>query len=122
MHDKSGRLLLIRRAHDPARGKWSLPGGRVEQGESDLQAVIRELREETGLTVLPGTLAGTVIRGQYEIFDYRCTVAGGKLSAGDDAADARWVSRAEYDQLDREGVLVELLTSTLRSWRALPLG
>ena len=47
--DPAGRLLLIKRGHAPQAGRWSLPGGRVEPGESDEQAVIREIREETGL-------------------------------------------------------------------------
>lgn len=120
MHDSAGRLLLVLRAREPARGKWSIPGGRVEHGENDAQAVTRELCEETGLHVLPGTLLGTVLRGPYEIHDYRCAITGGELHAGDDAADARWVTLAEYDSLDRAGQLVDTLTSTLRSWRALP--
>jgi mutator protein MutT len=49
IHDPTGRLLLIRRGHDPHRGLWSLPGGRIEAGESPEQAVVREVREETGL-------------------------------------------------------------------------
>ena len=48
--DDSGRLLLIRRANPPAQGTWSLPGGRVEPGESSEDAVVRELHEETGLS------------------------------------------------------------------------
>ncbi|WP_026360288.1 NUDIX hydrolase [Amycolatopsis nigrescens] len=119
-HDQHGSLLLIRRANDPGRGLWSLPGGRVEEGESDIEAVIREMAEETGLIVIPGTLAGTVVRGPYEIHDYRCTVRGGELRAGDDAAAARWVDAAEYAALDRDGRLVTGLTDCLAGWRLLP--
>lgn len=93
----------------------------MEAGETDQEAVARELLEETGLIVLPAGLTGTVVRGPYEIHDYRCTVTGGTLRAGDDASDARWVSLQEYDELDRAGLLVDTLTSTLRSWSALPL-
>lgn len=120
MHDQDGRLLLIRRAQEPALGLWSIPGGRVEPGETDAQAVARELHEETGLDVVCGTLAGTVVRGEFEIHDYWCAVTGGVLQAGDDAAEARWLTLSEYTRLDQEGALVDLLTDTLRSWNALP--
>ncbi|MGH3520440.1 MAG: NUDIX hydrolase [Haloechinothrix sp.] len=122
VHDGDGRLLLIRRANEPSRGKWSIPGGRVEQGESDADAVRRELSEETGLEVEPGALIGTVTRGPFEIYDYACRVTAGVLTAGDDAAEARWVTAAEYDRLDRTGELVDALTTTLREWGALPRG
>jgi ADP-ribose pyrophosphatase YjhB (NUDIX family) len=60
--DDDGRLLLVQRARPPAAGTWSLPGGRVERGEDDAAAVIREVREETGLDVAAGELVGTVER------------------------------------------------------------
>ncbi|GAB3154761.1 NUDIX domain-containing protein [Amycolatopsis stemonae] len=118
--DRRGRLLLIRRANDPGSGQWSLPGGRVEPGESDEQAVIRELREETGLDVIPGTVIGTVTRGPYEIHDYACSVTGGVLTAGDDATDTRWSDAADLSALETAGQLVDLLYVTLREWKALP--
>src|SRR4051794_32169240 len=91
VHDAQGRLVLILRANDPGRGQWSLPGGKVERGETDAEAVIREMSEETGLLVRPGALAGTVVRGPFEIHDYFCAIADGDLDAGDDALAARWV-------------------------------
>ncbi|HKS44258.1 MAG TPA: NUDIX hydrolase [Amycolatopsis sp.] len=114
--DGSGRLLLIKRGHEPGRGLWSLPGGRVERGETDRDAVVRELREETGLDVHPTALAGMVVRGQYEIFDYLCEVRGGTLCPGDDADDARWVDEAAFARLD----LTKGLAETLREWGHLP--
>jgi 8-oxo-dGTP diphosphatase len=95
--DTTGRLLLIKRGHEPEAGRWSLPGGRIEPGETDQQALVREVREETGLTVTPGRLAGTVERpwpgGRVLVIrDYTAVVTGGDLAAGDDADDARWVS------------------------------
>ena len=69
--DARGRLLLIKRGHAPGAGLWSLPGGRIEPGETDAQALVREMREETGLLVEPGALIGTVRRpaGDGDVFD-----------------------------------------------------
>jgi 8-oxo-dGTP diphosphatase len=114
--DEDGRLLLVRRANDPGRGLWSLPGGRVEPGEDDVAALVREMAEETGLVVQPGPLVGRVLRGRYAIADYRCTVVGGELRAGDDALDARWCDAAALAELP----LVELLVETLTQWDVLP--
>ncbi|WP_037353304.1 NUDIX hydrolase [Amycolatopsis orientalis] len=118
--DDQGRLLLIQRANEPGKGQWSLPGGRVEPGETDHEAVIRELREETGLDVRPHTLAGSVRRGRYDIHDYECTWIGGILTAGDDASDAQWVDSAELVALDEAGHLTDQLFVTLRDWNELP--
>lgn len=116
VHDAAGRLLLVRRANEPGRGQWSLPGGRVEPGESDASAVARELLEETGLEVRVGSLIGSVQRGPFLIFDYAAEAIGGELSPGDDASAAAWVTRAEFDELD----LVAQLADTLAGWHALP--
>ncbi|MEV6441755.1 NUDIX domain-containing protein [Amycolatopsis sp. NPDC051716] len=118
--DPRGRLLLIRRLNNPGSGQWSLPGGRVEPGETDKEAVVRELSEETGLDVIPGTLVGAVRRGPYEIFDYACEVEGGVLTAGDDASEARWSDAADLAALEAAGELVDLLYVTLRDWNVLP--
>lgn len=120
-YDEHGRLLMVRRAHDPGRGRWSLPGGRVEPGEDDAAALVREMAEETGLAVVPGPLVGRVRRDaagglSYDIGDYRCVVTGGVLTAGDDAADARWCSAADLAALP----LVDGLLDVLRDWDALP--
>ena len=117
-YDEEGRLLLVRRANDPGRGRWSVPGGRVEPGEDDAAALVREMFEETGLRVEPGALVGRVRRGRYAIADYRCTVTAGSLRAGDDALDARFVDRAALAALP----LVEGLLATLTEWDALPRG
>ena len=110
--DARGRLLLIKRGTNPGRGLWSLPGGHVEPGEDDAAALVREMAEETGLVVAAGPHVGTVVVGPYRIADYRCTVLGGTLAAGDDAADARWVDAAGYAALP----LVEGLRETLDDW------
>jgi 8-oxo-dGTP diphosphatase len=121
VYDGRRRLLLVRRGHAPDEGLWSLPGGRVEPGETDSVAVAREVAEETGLTVAVGDLVGSVERegtnGRlYVIRDYQAKPLGGELSAGDDAADARYVTRDEFDALPTS----TLLASTLAQWNALP--
>jgi 8-oxo-dGTP diphosphatase len=113
--DQAGRLLLIRRGHSPGRGRWSVPGGRVEPGETDEQALVREIREETGLLVRAGRLVGAVRRpapggAVFDIRDYAATVTGGTLAAGDDADDARWAARAELAALPLTDGLVDALT------------
>jgi 8-oxo-dGTP diphosphatase len=106
---KEGRVLLIRRGHEPLKGHWSLPGGLVELGESLASAVVREVREETGLTVEPLELIelldriqreGERVRYHYVIADYLCRVAGGRLQAASDADAARWVEWKERNQPD----------------------
>nr|WP_312864428.1 NUDIX domain-containing protein [Saccharopolyspora phatthalungensis] len=124
IHDPRGRLLLVKRAHQPGKGKWSLPGGRVEPGETDHSAVQREVREETGLSVTVGALVGRVFRpaphGTYEILDYSCRSSGAELFPGDDAADAIWADPATFATLERNGALTEGLSEALRSWDCLP--
>ena len=115
-YDGDGRLLVVQRANEPGRGLWSVPGGRVEPGEDDAAALVREMREETGLTVAPGPLVGRVQRGPFAIADYRCTVVAGPLQAGDDALDARFVGRAAMAALP----LVDGLLAALGEWDALP--
>jgi 8-oxo-dGTP diphosphatase len=116
IRDDEGRLLLIKRGHEPGAGLWSLPGGRIEPGETDAEALVREMREETGLEVEPGRLIGAVRRpAQYgdvlDVRDYAASVIGGTLTPGDDAADARWVDVAELNSLAITDGLVETLTS-----------
>jgi 8-oxo-dGTP diphosphatase len=127
IRDERGRLLLIKRGHEPSAGLWSIPGGRIEPGETDAEALVREMREETGLEVEPGPLLGRVQRpgrGRevIDIRDYAATVTGGTLRAGDDAAEARWVAEADLHVLPITGGLVEALTEwgVLGAERRLP--
>ena len=114
--DDAGRLLVVKRANPPAQGRWSVPGGRVELGESLADAVAREVLEETGLVVEVGALAGVaeVNDGRYHvvILDHHARVTGGELLAGDDAAAVAWLRRSELDALE----LTDGLIAYLEQW------
>jgi 8-oxo-dGTP diphosphatase len=122
VHDERGRLLMVRRANPPAQGTWSLPGGKVEQGEDDAAAAVREVAEETGLHVMSGPVVGTVERdapggGLFLITDLVCTVIGGTLHSGDDASDAGWFDARTLAAASTSPGLVEALTA----WGVMPL-
>jgi 8-oxo-dGTP diphosphatase len=105
-----GRVLLVQRGHEPSKGKWSLPGGMLELGESLTDGVAREVQEETGLIVKSIELielidrvhkengpSGERVRYHYVIADYLCRVVGGALQAASDADAVRWVERTEWN-------------------------
>jgi 8-oxo-dGTP diphosphatase len=124
IRDDAGRLLMIVRGHEPGKGLWSIPGGRIEPGETPEQAVVREVREETGLDVSCGPLLGTAelsgLDGAIvDIRDYLAFVRPGSVeaaAAGDDAAALRWVTEAEAGAMDRRGEVTSGLLATLRGW------
>ena len=122
--DADGRLLLVLRGRAPSAGTWSVPGGRVEAGESDVEATAREVLEETGVPVEVGRLVGAVERDApngdvYVIRDYLCRPASDAdavtVRAGDDAADARWFTPEETLALKTAPGLV----AALQEWGVL---
>lgn len=120
VRDAGGRILLVRRGREPARGKWSIPGGRIEGDEPWDVAAAREVREETGIRVTNARYVGMIERDSgsgstYVIADFAFT-GGGEPRAADDADDARWYDAAEIPGLDTSPGLVE----TLRGWGYLP--
>lgn len=108
------RLLLVRRGRGPAVGRWSVPGGRVEAGETLAEAVTRELREETSIEGVCGPLLGWAERfdgdEHFVILDFEVTLVGDdQLVAGDDAAEARWVDLHDVSDLALVEGLAEFL-------------
>ena len=103
------RVLLVRRANEPLKGEWSLPGGAVAIGGTLEEGVVREIREETGLEITVGAVvavldrirrdAGGGVEYHYVIIDYAATVRGGQLAAGSDAGDVRWVATGDLEGL-----------------------
>lgn len=124
---EQGRILLVRRAHAPDAGLWSIPGGSVEWGETLCEAVRREVREECGVAVKVHELlwlGERLFRGSdgslthhFVIADYRCRILGPEAPvAGSDAASLRWFRREELS----EGLLAHGLHEVLQQaqcWR-----
>lgn len=108
------RLLLVKRERAPQAGVWSVPGGKVEHGELLMEAVLRELHEETGLEGVCGPLLGWAERiddeGHYVLLDFEVTLVGSDQPvAGDDALDVAWVDLHDVAELDLVDGLAEFL-------------
>lgn len=114
-----GQILMVKRDRDPARGQWSLPGGRVELGESLHEAIVREVREETGIEIEVDGLCGITeriirdddgdIEYHYVIIDFYAKARSQDIKPGDDAADARWVEVGGLKDLSLTAGLLEFL-------------
>jgi mutator protein MutT len=119
--DEEGRVLLVRRGKPPLEGAWTLPGGRTEPGETAEAAVVREVLEETGLTVRAERLVETVIVREegfaYEIDDYLCLHVANATTApraGDDARDVRWAKRSELEALGVRALAIGVIDRATR--------
>lgn len=116
--ERDGQVLLVRRAVDPQLGYWCLPAGYVEYDEGPVSAVIREVREETGLVIRVGELLAAYHvrsdpRGMGVILMYRALLVGGQLAPGDDASEAQFFAP---DELPHELAFASTRRALLR-WR-----
>ena len=115
----AGRVLLVRRGKPPLMGKWSLPGGLVELGETTREAVAREIAEECGLQIRVGEVAGILdrvvrdaegrIRYHWVLVDYVAAVESGTLCAASDADEAQWVEVDAVERLDTTDGLMDMI-------------
>jgi ADP-ribose pyrophosphatase YjhB (NUDIX family) len=127
-----GRVLLIRRGKEPLRGRWSVPGGTLELGETLKQAVVREVLEETGVEVRPRDVvmvfdrierAAGAVRYHYVIIDYLCDYVSGMPRAGDDAEAVALVAKDDLPGYDLPDKALEVVLDGFRraaGERALP--
>lgn len=118
-----GRVLLIRRAKEPLRGRWVVPGGTVELGETLEAAVVREVQEETGLVVTPREVVtvfdrierdGDLVHYHYVIVDYRCEYVSGTPQAASDAADVAMVALDDLPRYDLPAKALEVVLDAFR--------
>jgi 8-oxo-dGTP diphosphatase len=108
------RALVVRRANEPLKGQWSVPGGMLELGETLQQGLIREVLEETSLTVEPLEVLEVFdsifrdpdgrVRYHYVLIDYLCNVVSGDATPATDVSDVRWVSEEELPALNMRDV------------------
>ena len=107
---EDSRVVLVKRAHPPIQGQWSIPGGVLEVGELIREAAVREAHEETGLVVEPGELLGVFdrilhdadkrVQYHYVLIDFLCRRIGGEFRAASDAAEVRWFKPEELPGLN----------------------
>jgi len=121
---KGAQVLLVRRANAPGRGRWSIPGGRVEIGETLAQAAVREVHEECGVRIAVGPVISACdliesddtgrIRYHYILIDVTARHICGAPRPGTDALESRWVKEADLNQLDIVERLLPVLRKALR--------
>jgi 8-oxo-dGTP diphosphatase len=125
------QVLLVKRAHEPLRGEWSLPGGAVDVGETLRAAIVREVREETSLEVEVGPVVDVVdritaddqgrISYHFVIVDYLCRVTGGRLACASDADAAEWVAVDDLQRFKLTKAAADVvLKARTAPWRGRP--
>ena len=120
---RGDEVLLVRRLNEPSKGRWSVPGGVVELGETIREAARREVQEECGLEVKPGEVVAVVdtivrdeegrVRFHYVIVDLLAEYLGGQLTPASEMSEARWVRREELTELDVTEKALQLLRQAL---------
>jgi len=122
--ERGGRVLLVRRAVEPFKGRWDIPGGFLDEGEHPLEGLRRELREETGLEVEPVEFLGvwldryggdSTAEATLNLY-WTARVAGGEARAADDVDDLRWFAPEELPPPDE--LAFENVPLVLAAWRA----
>jgi len=120
---RDGKVLVVRRARKPALGVYTMPGGVVEAGETLIEAVTREVMEETGLSIAPVTLAGhreAIVRDtedrverHFVILCFAARWLGGEPELNEELDDARWVTLDELQTLKTTEGLAEIVAAAM---------
>ncbi len=122
---KGNKVLLIKRGTPPSLGKWSVPGGMIELGETIQETAKREIDEECGIEIKPEKVLNVVdhivpgedgrVKYHYAVIYLMADYVSGKPRAGSDAADIRWAGSKELDGLDMNPIVRENMLEAFRS-------